>query len=71
MNEGKQANMYKKIVVKKKRGKGKNTLANSRTYKFNFPLWNGVILSQKKNEGITFSPEIEVVGFYTDRLLTF
>ena len=62
----------KKNVVKKKKGeKGKNTLANSRTYKFNFRLWNGVILSQKKNEGIPFSAEIEVVGSYTDRLLTF
>ena len=39
--------------------------------KFNFCLWNGVILLQKKNEGIPFSMEIQVVGSYTDHLLTF
>ena len=38
--------------------------------KFDFCQCNGLIMSQKKNEGILFSAEIRVVGSYTDRLLT-
>ena len=38
--------------------------------KFDFCEWNGLIVSQKKNEGILFGVEIQVVGSYTDRLLT-
>ena len=37
--------------------------------KFDFCSWNGLILLQKKNEGILFPEEIRVVGSYTDRLL--
>ena len=39
--------------------------------KFNFCLWNGVNFVAKKNEGILFPTEIQVVGSYTDRLLKF
>ena len=37
--------------------------------KFDIWWWNGLIMSQKKNEGILFPTEIQVVGSYTDRLL--
>ena len=38
--------------------------------KFDFCQCNGLIVSQKKSEGILFSAEIREVGSYTDCLLT-
>ena len=38
--------------------------------KFDFCQCNGLIMLQKKNEGIRFSAEIQEVGSYTDCLLT-
>ena len=38
--------------------------------KFDFCQCNGLIMSQKKNEGILFSMEIREVGSYMDCLLT-
>ena len=35
-----------------------------------FDICYGLIMSQKKNEGILFPTEIRVVGSYTDRLLS-
>ena len=61
----------KKIVVKKKRGKVKKYLGQQSNIQiqFSFMEWGNFVT--EKNEGIPFSAEIEVVGSYTDRLLTF
>ena len=61
----------KKNVVKKKRGKGKKYLGQQSNIQiqFSFMEWGNFVT--EKNEGIPFSAEIEVVGSYTDRLLTF
>ena len=61
----------KNVVKKKKREKGKKYLGpqSNMQIQFSFMEWGNFVT--EKNEGIPFSAEIEVVGSYTDRLLTF
>ena len=61
----------KKCGEKKKKKKGKKYLGqqSNMQIQFSFMEWGNFVT--EKNEGIPFSTEIQVVGSYTDRLLTF